>query len=142
MHIHTLFFRRFWHSGLYRDGNPRANEHWIMLGQSATPMEITDVDERGISMKCTATNRQVSYENSSCCFRADYDSNASNIGAYKVQLVPVPDGLPGQYLMRNAYPSRYEGMWLSIQGKAGKEYVYLDARADKASVFKIVRLDS
>ena len=105
-------------------------------------MEITDVDERGISIKCTTTNRQVSYENSSCRFRADYDSNASNIDTYKILLVPAPGGLPGQYVMRNAYSSQYEGMWLSSQGDAGKEYVYLDARADKASVFKIVKLDS
>ena len=104
-------------------------------------MEITDVDERGISIKCTVTNRQVSYENSSCCFRADYDSNTSNIAKYKIQLVPAPGGLPGQYLMRNTYPSRYEGMWLSSQGDAGKEYVYLDARAHKATVFKVVIID-
>ena len=141
MHNHTVFSRRFWNSGLYRNGNPGRNEHWIMLGHSATSMQITDIDERGISIKCTATNRQVSYENSSCCFRADYDSNEGNIGAYKIQLVPAPGGLPGQYLMRNTYPSRYEGMWLSSQGDAGKEYVYLDARANKASVFKIDILD-
>ena len=133
----TSLSRRFWNSGLYRNGSPGRNEHWIMLGENPTPMEITDVDERGISIKCTATDRQVSYDNSSCCFRADYDSNAANIGSYKIQLVPAPGGLPGQYLMRNAQPSRYEGMWLSSQGDAGKEYVYLDARSEKASVYQI-----
>ena len=108
-----------------------------MLGQTATPMEITDVDERGISIKCTTTNLQVSYRNSDCCYRADYASNAANIKNYKIQLVPAPGGLPGQYLMRNSFPSRYEGMWLSTEGDVGKEYVYLDARADKASVYQI-----
>ena len=102
-----------------------------MFGQSATPFEITDIDERGISIKCTTTNRLVSYANSSCCYRADYDAKESNIKIYKIQLVPAPGGLPGQYLMRNSYSSRYESMWLSSQGDVGKEFVYLDARTQK-----------
>ena len=113
-----------------------------MFGQSATPFEITDIDERGISIKCTTTNRLVSYANSSCCYRADYDAKESNIKIYKIQLVPAPGGLPGQYLMRNSYSSRYESMWLSSQGDVGKEFVYLDAQEHKATAFRIIQVDS